>query len=62
MKHPFELNTTNTMSEQDIDNVAGAKSIPVPAENSKISPAKPVVYFTQALGEDGGDFPSQELI
>lgn len=55
MEHPF-FETTKPLQDAELDAVCGGKlSLSNPAP---IVPGKPPVYYTQAIGENGGALPA----
>ena len=50
----------DTLSQQETNEVSGARSIPTPERMGELTPGQPItppIFYTQALGEDGGDIP-----
>lgn len=58
MKTTNKLSTTQ-ITDAEIGQVSGGRSLqPIDSQSEPVTlPIKPIRYYTQALGEDGGDLP-----
>ena len=71
MRHPFAGYNLLTLNEETLGRVTGGLTAQTPTEvfhrpqDGKSQPIKspvlPPVYYTQALGEDGGSLPEPDL-
>jgi hypothetical protein len=76
MKHPFASNKAIELNKEQTKLVSGGAFIHCSAnqdacdphdgkarapQSGIIRPIKPPVYYTQAIGEDGGNFPDPYL-
>lgn len=77
MKHPFALNQAAELNNKQATMVVGGTLTSTPptqvfvgprdgkaidAGAFKIKPVKPPIFYTQAVGEDGGDLPEPGLL
>lgn len=77
MKHPFAATKATELNNQQTQLVVGGSLTSMPAiqvfvgpKDGKaidagsfgIRPIEPPIFYTQAIGEDGGDFPDPSLV
>ena len=72
MKHPFAGQFIHTLKSEQTRNVSGGFTAHAPSVVNQppkdgksqpiVTPILPPVYFTQAIGEDGGALPEPDLV
>lgn len=61
MEHPFFDNNTQ-LQDAELDAVNGGARLLALPQPAPVSPGKPPVYYTQAIGENGGALPALPLL
>lgn len=61
MEHPF-FDDTSYIQETELTVISGGNTLSVPFSPAPVAPRKPPVYYTQAIGENGGPLPALPVL